>query len=490
MKIITFIIIMFIAYYNTISQEIVNDKSVTGKESELLIPRLLKSNNNLYILCMAKKNDDMYGVSVLKFDNEFNEQWEYTKFLGKPSFAQLIYPVNNGNIKCVANTGNTFRNLYSFTVDKNGNLTYEIDSVTFNNNFLFQKRKLLLNFNKEIYHIFNIGTNSSAQLRLQKFDTNASYYDIDTIFHANDSLYKTLSVDAVTLTKDSGFVVVSSQQRKSPLLYDLTLLKYDKNVSLKWKSKSEAIDTIRYMPNFIYETNDEKLLLIGNIKYYTPHIGKPTVFMRMYNNDGSLLWHKEYSDSLSIIGFDIAETEKGNFYISGNSYQQYFDSPPETYYNFCLMKFDSNGKLLWEKIWGLQDTQNRLHQLHVINDNEVIVAGDQNYKFIYLAKIIDTTKVDVLDKQKKVSDFLLFPNPISIDHNINISYSINTASKIKLDLFNSQGIKISEIFNGYKEQGEHTIQFNPPQTLPSGAYWIKMLINGESQITKPLIIML
>ena len=89
------------------------------------------------------------------------------------------------------------------------------------------------------------------------------------------------------------------------------------------------------------------------------------------DNDGELVWKKEYEDSLSRVDFyrDIVEIKDG-YLILGQKQALDYNS------NIFVMKINEEGEKLWERVY--RETNNRgesFGDITVINDNEYVVGG-------------------------------------------------------------------------------------------------------------------
>jgi hypothetical protein len=78
-----------------------------------------------------------------------------------------------------------------------------------------------------------------------------------------------------------------------------------------------------------------------------------------------------------------------------------------------------------------------------------------------------------------------YPNPFN--PNTVISYSIPSASNVKLIIFNSLGQKLKTLENEFKLAGNYSINFNA-SNLPSGIYFYKLETGQFSQIKKMMIL--
>lgn len=74
-----------------------------------------------------------------------------------------------------------------------------------------------------------------------------------------------------------------------------------------------------------------------------------------------------------------------------------------------------------------------------------------------------------------------YPNPFN--PTTNIKYSIPTSSYIVIDVFNTLGQKVQTLFEGIKNRGEYSIQFNGAN-LSSGTYFVQLVSDNYNQTIK------
>ena len=78
-----------------------------------------------------------------------------------------------------------------------------------------------------------------------------------------------------------------------------------------------------------------------------------------------------------------------------------------------------------------------------------------------------------------------YPNPFN--PNTVISYSLPSASNVKLIVYNTLGQTVKTLESGYKNAGKYTVTFNASD-LPSGIYFYKLEAGQFSQIKKMILI--
>jgi hypothetical protein len=78
-----------------------------------------------------------------------------------------------------------------------------------------------------------------------------------------------------------------------------------------------------------------------------------------------------------------------------------------------------------------------------------------------------------------------YPNPFN--PNTVISYSLPSATNVKLIVYNTLGQTIKVLESGYKNAGNYSINFNASD-LPSGIYFYKLEAGKYTQIKKMILI--
>jgi len=96
--------------------------------------------------------------------------------------------------------------------------------------------------------------------------------------------------------------------------------------------------------------------------------------------------------------------------------------------------------------------------------------------------------VSVKDNPQIVSDFKLYQNyPNPFNPLTKISYSVPTASKVTLIVFDILGKEISTLVNEEKPAGEYEVKFDAT-SLPSGTYFYQLKAGSYIQTNKMILI--
>lgn len=82
-----------------------------------------------------------------------------------------------------------------------------------------------------------------------------------------------------------------------------------------------------------------------------------------------------------------------------------------------------------------------------------------------------------------------YPNPFN--PSTKISFSLQTSSDVELDIYNSKGQRVSTLFNGYLNNGDHSFVWNGvddnQNKLSSGVYFYRVKTNHQSIMKKMLL---
>ncbi len=125
---------------------------------------------------------------------------------------------------------------------------------------------------------------------------------------------------------------------------------------------------------------------------------------------------------------------------------------------------------------------------YTYTDNKTNTKGKYNYRLKQIdndgtfkyTQVVNVT-VGNLDNYELAQNY---PNPFNPSTNIN--FTMPKAGNVKIVLFNALGQEVATLFNGNKDAGFHTVQFNA-NGLPSGIYFYQMTSEGFNQVKKMIL---
>ncbi len=114
------------------------------------------------------------------------------------------------------------------------------------------------------------------------------------------------------------------------------------------------------------------------------------------------------------------------------------------------------------------------------NSNMQIMSG-----FIGIGSNVIVSNAPEIDLPRKFGLSQNYPNPFNPTTVIN--YDVPQTANIKLDVFNSIGVKVATLVSDSKSAGSHTIQFSA-NNLSSGVYFYRLTADGATIATKKMLL--
>jgi hypothetical protein len=107
---------------------------------------------------------------------------------------------------------------------------------------------------------------------------------------------------------------------------------------------------------------------------------------------------------------------------------------------------------------------------------------------VWMRSLSEITSIKEVSSKDIITKYSLeqnYPNPFN--PNTAISYSLTSASNIKLIVYNSLGQTVKVLENGYKNAGNYTVNFNAGD-VPSGIYFYRLEAGQFSQVKKMMLV--
>jgi hypothetical protein len=236
--------------------------------------------------------------------------------------------------------------------------------------------------------------------------------------------------------------------------------------------------------------------------------GLDDMFIAKLDSEGNCLWAKHAGSVNFDYGFGVSVDVNGNSYIVGTfEGDASFDSIKKTSSggdDIFVSKYNPDGNCIWTMQAGgdyFDNGKDHVYGISINNNGNIFFVGDfaqlasfdsihisSNYVGGYIAMISDKPTGIINNKTSNPDKYSLcqnYPNPfnpITV-----ISYSLPSASTIKLILFNTLGQEVKTLENGYKNAGNYTINFNATN-LPSGIYFYKLEAGQFTQVKKMMLL--
>jgi hypothetical protein len=137
-------------------------------------------------------------------------------------------------------------------------------------------------------------------------------------------------------TKDNGYIVVGTTVPAGMNIYNIYLLKTDKDGNKIW-DRSFGVD--ESFGHWVQQTSDGGYILVG-------HANDKSYLIKT-DPDGNKIWDRLWPNSTSSESFSVQQTSDTGYIISGNR-----QSPNDYAY---ILKIDSNGNQQWSKTYGEEE---------------------------------------------------------------------------------------------------------------------------------------
>lgn len=180
------------------------------------------------------------------------------------------------------------------------------------------------------------------------FSGGPDVYLIKTDENCNLQWQKTFGLPGVILdiglsiaeTKDGGYIIAGYTDREGLQVY---LIKTDGNGNLEWERTFGGwYDDEGYS---VCPTKDGGYIITGFTD--TLGIGLYDVYLIKTDRNGNLEWQKVFGGPYRDYGYSVAQTSDGGYIIVGHT-----DPSGNQFYDIYLIKTDENGNLEWEKRFG------------------------------------------------------------------------------------------------------------------------------------------
>jgi len=162
----------------------------------------------------------------------------------------------------------------------------------------------------------------------------------DKLFRGNG--YETAS--EVWQTSDDGYVIIGYTDSFGSGNRDMWLIKTDSAGNIIWDKTYGGIKDDQ--GHSVKITSDGGFILAGG-KYTSQTTNKFDIWLVKTDNAGEIIWDKTFGGSEHETAWCVQQTTDGGYIICGEK-----DVGGLNEYDIWLLKTDSNGELLWNKIFG------------------------------------------------------------------------------------------------------------------------------------------
>lgn len=177
----------------------------------------------------------------------------------------------------------------------------------------------------------------------------------------------------IILTADNEALLIGGRYTKKIRESDIFIVKIDKNGQLIWEKSYEK------QPYNSAEaavgTPDGGILITGRIRSGREVLGNDLYILRLDKN-GDKLWEKAHQLRDNQYGTAISLTSDGGALVAGSiKPKDLGEGRAKDYADILILKIDSNGNKVWEKIYGEKRTE-YVRDIAITKDDGAYVIGN------------------------------------------------------------------------------------------------------------------
>jgi hypothetical protein len=327
--------------------------------------------------------------------------------------------------------------------------------------------------------------------------------DSNGVMEWQKSLGGTYGDDASSIqqTNDGGYIIAGATGSNDGDVtgnhgdYDYWIVKLSSSGLIEWQKCLGG--THRDIAKSIQQTIDGGYIIAGssgsNDGDVTGNHGGDDYWIVKLNSSGLIEWQKSLGGMRMDYAYSIQLTSNGGYIVAGCSNSNDGDVTGHygslDYYDYWIVKLNSNGVMEWQKSIGGSD-DDEAFAIKQTNDggyiaagycdsHDGIITGNHGSTDFGIIKLSNTINVQEIYQK---NDFLLFPNP--------------ALDKITICLQDNQDLSVSFLYI-YNLQGKILLQQNFKQNnieinisnLPNGIYFAKLQLNDGIIVQKKFVVL-
>ena len=253
---------------------------------------------------------------------------------------------------------------------------------------------------------------------------------------------------------------------------DNYIIKYDSLGNRKWVHYFGDKTTIESF-NEGAVINDTTFILVGNA-YDTLFLQNGRLRILKITAAGVVLGSEDFFLGPYGNGYTIRRTSDGKFIVcsdAGTNGQRYTS----------VIKIDEN--LNVDSFYTHSTFSYDYLCTHKVNNDSIHFP--HNYNIINVDTMTFASAIETVNHPSPLQ-LKIYPNPFT--NSTNISYTLNAYSSVKIEVYDLMGRRVSTIVDQAQGEGEHTVQFNADQYIPTGMYLVRVNI-GNTVVTKQMMVL-
>ena len=287
--------------------------------------------------------------------------------------------------------------------------------------------------------------------------------------------------------------------------FDIFVIKLDSRGDVQWKKTFGG--SVWEESYSITTTPDSGCVLTGYTFSYDGDFeglnkGDRDVFVIKLDSRGDVQWKKTFGGSKDERGRSITTTPDGGYVLTGDTFSNDgdFNGMNKGRYDVFVIKLDSRGDVQWKKTFGGSENECG-RSITTTPDGGYVLTGEtssidgdfegmnKGLEDIFVIKldsngILNPTS-SVNDESSASVQLSVSPNPLSSSSTI--TYTIQTPSRVRIELMNTLGEIADVVFDGYSQAGTQSLPLNTT-SITSGVYWIRMTTSTGVNTTQVSVV--
>jgi len=287
--------------------------------------------------------------------------------------------------------------------------------------------------------------------------------------------------ESVQITSDGSYIILATTESFGAGGEDIWLIKTTNTGNTTWIKTFGGIDNDDGVS--VEQTTDNGYIISGKTESYGID---GDIWVIKTDDIGDTLWTNTYGGIDEDEDGIIKQTADGGYILVGETESFGLQSN-----DIWVVRLTDTGDTLWTKLIGGNESDGP-RSLEITSEGGYIICGrTRSYgageSDFYLVKIDAEPTSMILNDLFQPNRFYLkqnYPNPFN--PSTKIKYELPKLEKVKIEVFNLLGQKISTLLNKQMPSGLHEVEFTA-RDIPSGVYMYRMEA-GEFTETKKLIL--
>jgi len=195
---------------------------------------------------------------------------------------------------------------------------------------------------------------------------------------------------SILKTSNGDFLLAVDVENFDTTESDFMIVKLNSNGRLLWANRysKEGDESVCS----VVKGSDDSFVVLGNMEFRDDQKYKQNIFIIKISEDGNTIWAKSYNikDSNSEVANYILQDLNGNYIIVGNTVNLLKNSS----FDILLLKINPDGEPLWANVYGSEDCDLAFSSAETPAGELILVGDVENYQMGLSKKKFLTMKFD------------------------------------------------------------------------------------------------